>query len=321
MENTGKSFIGENSGISVSASRILYTPSAFAKNALLYLQEVGELKALKPHTSARSNLKSFLCFVVLKGTGKLEFMGKTYDLKANDVVFIDCNKPYSHSTGVDGDSYGAGVEECAHGTGNGACGTSTDVDNSALWELKWCHFNSVSLPSIYEKYEERGGAPVFHPENVTKFTKLLTEIYALASSSDYIRDMRINEKLSSLLTLIMEESWHPESAKTCKKRPELAEIRAYLDAHYTEKIALDNLAKKFFINKFYLTKIFKEAYGVTINTYVAERRITAAKSCLRFSDKTIDEIGNAVGMNDANYFSRAFKKIEGISPSEYRKQW
>ena len=36
---------------------------------------------------------------------------------------------------------------------------------------------------------------------------------------------------------------------------------------------------------------------------------------------TVDEIGNAVGMGDANYFSRTFRKVEGISPSEYRKQW
>lgn len=36
---------------------------------------------------------------------------------------------------------------------------------------------------------------------------------------------------------------------------------------------------------------------------------------------TMDEIAAAVGMGDANYFSRAFRKVEGVSPSEYRKQW
>ena len=61
--------------------------------------------------------------------------------------------------------------------------------------------------------------------------------------------------------------------------------------------------------------------GVTINNYVIERRITRAKQLLRFTDKTIDEIGVMVGMDSANYFSRVFRKIEGISPGEYRKQW
>ena len=48
---------------------------------------------------------------------------------------------------------------------------------------------------------------------------------------------------------------------------------------------------------------------------------SAWKQLLRFTDMTVDEIGVAVGMGDANYFSRMFRKVEGSSPSEYRKQW
>ena len=51
------------------------------------------------------------------------------------------------------------------------------------------------------------------------------------------------------------------------------------------------------------------------------KRITRAKQLLRFTDMTVDEVGVAVGMGDANYFSRMFRKVEGISPREYRKQW
>lgn len=68
-----------------------------------------------------------------------------------------------------------------------------------------------------------------------------------------------------------------------------------------------------------MTKIFKETYGSTISNYLIAMRITKAKQLLRFTDMTVDEIGNAVGMGDANYFSRTFRKVEGISPSEYRK--
>ena len=84
---------------------------------------------------------------------------------------------------------------------------------------------------------------------------------------------------------------------------------------------LDDLAEKFFINKFYLSKIFKETYGTTVNNYLISKRITRAKQLLRFTDMTVDEVGAAVGMGDANYFSRMFRKVEGISPREYRKQW
>ena len=292
---------------SVSSSRIIYTPSTFARTSLLHLQEVGSLKALHPHTSKRSDLVSFLCFVVLSGEGELKYEGDEYELAAGDCVFIDCRKAYSHSTGYSSDDH-------------------TTVDNHTapvenLWSLQWCHFYAPSLPAVYEKYKERGGRPVFHPDDPTPFTALLTDLYNLASSSDYIRDMRINEKLGSLLTLLMEQSWHPESVTVSRKRMELVEIKNYLDEHYTEKITLDDLAEKFFINKFYLSKIFKETYGTTVNNYLISKRITRAKQLLRFTDMTVDEIGVSVGMGDANYFSRMFRKVEGSSPSEYRKQW
>ena len=146
-------------------------------------------------------------------------------------------------------------------------------------------------------------------------------LYNLAATSDYIRDMRINEKLGTLLTLLMEQSWHPESVTVSRKRMELVEIKNYLDEHYTDKISLDDLAERFFINKFYLSKIFKETYGTTVNNYLISKRITRAKQLLRFTDMTVEEIGVAIGMGDANYFSRMFRKVEGSSPSEYRKQW
>lgn len=66
---------------------------------------------------------------------------------------------------------------------------------------------------------------------------------------------------------------------------ELIEIKKHLDEHYAEKITLDDLAKRFFINKFYLSKIFKETYGTTVNNYLISKRITRAKQLLRFSDR------------------------------------
>ena len=293
---------------SVSSSRIIYTPSTFARTSLLHLQEVGSLQAVHPHVSQREDLVSFLCFVVLSGEGELSYEGQTYQLHSGDCVFIDCRKAYSHSTGYSG---GEGSDD--H--------TTVEYKNANLWSLQWCHFYAPSLPAVYEKYKERGGRPVFHPEDIAPFVSLLTDLYNLAATSDYIRDMRINEKLGTLLTLLMEQSWHPESVTVSRKRMELAAVKEYLDEHFTEKIMLEELAEKFFINKFYLSKIFKETYGTTVNNYLISKRITRAKQLLRFTDMTVDEIGVAVGMADANYFSRMFRKVEGSSPREYRKQW
>ena len=101
---------------SVQSSRILYTSSPFARSSLLHLQEVGSLTAIRPHTSKREKLQSYLCFMVEDGEGELVYEGKKYELRSGDVVFIDCRKAYSHSTGMN--------------------------LNEELWSLQWVHFSA-----------------------------------------------------------------------------------------------------------------------------------------------------------------------------------
>jgi len=280
------------SGSLVSSQRILYTPSTFAKTNLLHVQEVGTLQAQKPHTSKRKDLVSYLLFIVLSGTGSLTYNGTEYDLKKGDCVFIDCRKPYSHRSSED------------------------------LWQLQWVHFYGPNMHNIFEKYMERMGHVTFHPEDAAPFIKELSNLYSLTSSEEYVRDMMINEKLSVLLTLIMKESRYAETIERIStKKYNLQSIKEYLDIHYQEKITLDELASLFYINKFYLTRIFKEQYGVTIYSYLTQIKITHAKQLLRFTDDTLESISLACNMGDPTYFSRAFKKVEGISPGEFRKRW
>jgi len=64
-----------------------------------------------------------------------------------------------------------------------------------------------------------------------------------------------------------------------------------------------------------------EQFGCTINHYQIQLRITHAKHLLRFSDYSIDKISGECGIDDPNYFSRIFKKVEGLTPNEYRNKW
>lgn len=276
----------------VTSDRILYTPSSFARNSLLYLQETGSLKANKQHTSRRSNLDSYLFFTVVSGSGTLLYNDITYPLHSGDCIFINCETPYAHSTNPDD-----------------------------LWSLKWIHFNGPTLPAIYDKYKSRGGKPVFHPSDITPYISLHNELFNTASSSDYIRDMKINGELSALLTLLMSESWNPGEVGSKKQRRDLLPVKMYLDEHYTEKVFLDDLAEKYFINKYYLVKQFKAQYGVSINAYLLEVRVTKAKQMLRFTDKSVENIGLDCGLGALTYFSRTFKRVEGMSPSEFRARW
>lgn len=178
------------------------------------------------------------------------------------------------------------------------------------------------MQTVYQKYQERGGRPVFKPDNFAGFQSLHQSLFDLAASDDYIRDMRINSGLNELLVFLMNESWHPaEHPDRARKKQNLLPVRNYLEAHDTEKIVLDKLADRFFISKFHLSRVFKEQFGVSIHTYVRNLRITKAKQMLRFTDKKLEDIGYRCGLGAPHYFSRIFRQVEGITPSEFREKW
>lgn len=285
-----------------SSKRIIHTPSVFAKSALLYLQEAGELSAMRPHISARSQLSSYLFFTVTAGKGRLEYLGQQYELAAGDSVFIDCHAGYAQSTSEH---------------------RNADGEFDELWSLSWIHFDGAMMEAIYSKYKERGGKTVFRCENQKRYQNLVQEVFSIAASESYVRDMKIAEKLTGLLAYLMEDAWSSEKAEIhlAPKRQSTKEIKEYIDIHYTDKLTLGFLANKFFMNKEYLAHVFKEEYGFTVNGYISHVRVTKAKNLLRFSGETIEQISAEVGIDDPNYFSRTFKRVEGVSPSRYRKSW
>lgn len=121
-----------SSAIWFKSRRIIYQPSSFAMQNLLYLQETGSLTAIKPHTSSRQNLSSFLFFYVVDGEGSLTYQNQIYSMKKGDCAFIDCRKKYSQSS-----------------------------SSKNLWSLKWVHFYGSTMSEIYSKYLERGGEACF----------------------------------------------------------------------------------------------------------------------------------------------------------------
>lgn len=102
--------------------------------------------------------------------------------------------------------------------------------------------------------------------------------------------------------------------------PECAVIKQYMDSHYKEGITLDLLAEVSHLNKYYLSHIFSDAFGISPINYLLERRILHSKDLLKNSDFTITQIAQLSGFSSSNYFSQSFKKYTGLTPKGYRKK-
>ncbi len=97
------------------------------------------------------------------------------------------------------------------------------------------------------------------------------------------------------------------------------QLKEYIDNHYTEDMSVKNLCDKMYISKTKLYRLSMEAFGMGSSEYVLQKRIDAAKTLLETSNKNIYKIAEEVGFDDTNYFTRIFKKIVGVTPSQYKK--
>lgn len=95
-------------------------------------------------------------------------------------------------------------------------------------------------------------------------------------------------------------------------------VAGYLADHYQESSSLDELASRFFTNKFYLTRIFKQVTGFTIREYLHIQRVQKAQEFLRSSLLPITEIALLVGFENVSYFEKIFRRYCMQSPREYR---
>lgn len=93
-----------------------------------------------------------------------------------------------------------------------------------------------------------------------------------------------------------------------------------INIRYTEKISLQELADKCGLSSGHLSALIKRETGASFSDYVAAKRIGDAKKLLLQEGLSIEEVAYQVGYHDYFYFTKVFKKHEGISPSAFRKQ-
>ncbi len=105
-----------------------------------------------------------------------------------------------------------------------------------------------------------------------------------------------------------------QSSKEC------AEARRYIDSNFKENISLDQLAELTHVNKYYLVHSFSKEYGVSPINYLIGRRIEESRYLLADTNHSLSQISHMLGFSSPSYFSQSFRKLEGISPMEYRKR-
>lgn len=103
--------------------------------------------------------------------------------------------------------------------------------------------------------------------------------------------------------------------------PQIYTVMQYIDQHLSENLTISRLAQSLDWSHEHFTRTFTQHIGVTPKGWINKRRIERASQLLLQSTSPIKEISKAVGYQDEYYFYRLFRKLMGMTPSNYRKKY
>lgn len=135
--------------------------------------------------------------------------------------------------------------------------------------------------------------------------------------SDKIEQIRFQALLLMLMFYICDNEEALTSSADEHHKQVVNQIRYYIDNYYWKDISLDTLAAMVYYSPGHLNALFKEYVGLPVYQYLLRRRLRQAKKLLSEGRSLIKDAAQAVGIHDSLYFSRLFKKHEGISPQEF----
>ncbi len=153
-------------------------------------------------------------------------------------------------------------------------------------------------------------------KNCFSLEKALEELEQEYSKKSPLYIIKNSAQLTEILIEILRKN---ELSYSEEVRFDAEEIAAYIQAHYYENIDNKALGEIFHFHPNYLSGEFCRYFGKPIHKYLLEQRILKAVARLEAGGSNISEIAFSVGFSDANYFSRYFKKIMGVSPIKYIK--
>ncbi len=254
----------------------------------LYAGKLERIKAWgeKPHNHPFCEI-----LYVFSGEGVVTVDGKEYDVVAGDIIVYN---PYTvHNERTAGAS---GLEFGFFGITN---------------------FQICNLP--VDCLIERDSSPVLHSGKAQSifdfyFNSLINEVHGAEHYSDLMTKYWARMILIEILRVanISEAKFVTNAIFT--------RIHQYVTKHFAEIESMDKICEELKISKYYLSHVFKNYMGVPPMQYITSQRIAYAKRLLQETDMTATAVGEACGYRDHVLFFKNFKKLEGVTPIEFRRQ-
>ena len=250
-----------------------------------YLSGIGRTSP-EFHIKRDSGLTSHQFLFTVKGRGILMVKDRKYTLEKGSLLYLPPGLPHEY------------------------------YPENDEWSTCWMVFRGDMLAGIMKNmgFDSEMIAP---NADLIAFEKLHNRLFSLAADNLH------NSKKCSLLiydaVLLAGDIFNGKSSADNTGNMIIDNAIAYINEHYCSDITLNELSDLSGVSPQYFGRLFKERLSMRPMEYIARIKISKAKIMLLDSDMPVSEISEKLGYNSPTYFGIVFKKYEGLSPSEFRK--
>lgn len=268
---------------------IPYKVSDFAINNLSYLSAYSKGTISLEGSLAVIDIKSYLIIYFVTGNGVLSYNTKNFDINDGTVLFIPCEDLHSYTFKMD-----------------------SPISYEAIL------INGGFSKNYYDIYHNNSTSHLQFSKT-SNFCVLLQKLTAPHSVESKHNELQISLGITALLTELLSQVFPKQDSSDIPSY--LSEIKALFDSDFSNSYTLDSLAKKFHINKYRIAKDFSNHFQISPMLYLHTRRMENAMILLQTTELTITQIASMSGYDNINHFIHQFKNKNGITPTEFRKQY
>lgn len=244
----------------------------------------------KPKYSYGPICRSYnLIHFVLKGKGVFKINEHVFNIKAGDAFIIPAGKVSYY-----------------------------EADENEPWHYAWINYIGInSQLYTYNLVTSSDDNYVIRGLDTEKYKDAIMGLLSQHTNTAS-KFLKANAILLNIISMLYEDVGY--DGRNQFKTSSADDIKFYIDMHFSDNIKLNELAKRFGIHPNYMTRVFREAYGVSPKKYLTELKLKKACRLLTVTNLPVSVISSSLGFEDQLSFSRAFKNGYDVSPSDYRKK-
>ncbi|CAH1204762.1 AraC family transcriptional regulator [Paenibacillus sp. JJ-223] len=266
----------------------------YHEQGTLHVLFAGASETLPGHALGPKLYDYFLLHYVEKGTGTFQTELHTYELSAGDCFLIHPGQLVSYQS-----------------------------DERDPWQYRWMAYTGKQAAKLTHDAGFRPEKSVFHAGTACGVAEQLARIQAAFTER---KESSHFTSLGMLYMILAEAQNHlaqdetPISGESSIRRTVKQMIR-YMSTQYAYPVSIEQMSASLGYNRAYLSRIFKQETGLSPVTYLLKLRIDKSRQLLRERpDLSIEQVSASVGLPDALYFSKQFKRFHGEAPSHYRER-